>query len=133
MKNEKVTKKCKFGDKLQKYDQFGQQFNLMIDEGRGVLPSKMGTFCSIFLLILMIIFTGYKISVLQGKKSIDIVQAVKEKHFDASYVFGADQGFNIAVAVFNPMIPSTFQPIDPAYGRIRFLKTTRTENAEGHF
>ena len=55
----------------------------------------------------MIIFTGYKISVLQGKKSIDIVQAVLENHFDDSYVFSADQGLKIAVAVFNPTIPDT--------------------------
>ena len=96
---------------------------MLIDEGRDVLPSKMGTFCSIFLLALMTVYTGYKISVLQGKKSIDIIQALRENHFDDSHVFSAEQGFNVAVAIFNPMNPDTLQPIDPAYGRVRFSRT----------
>ena len=62
---------------------------MLIDEGRDVLQSKMGALCSIILLILMLIYTGYKISILEGKKDIDIVQAIKENHFDQSHVFGS--------------------------------------------
>ena len=72
---------------------------MLIDDGRDGLPSKLGALFSILLLILMLIYTGYKISILQGKKDIDIVQAVKENHFDSSHVFGAEQGLNLAVAV----------------------------------
>ena len=39
-------------------------------------------------LIVLAMYTGYKISVLVGKKSIDIVQAVKENRFDENYEFG---------------------------------------------
>ena len=60
---------------------------LYIDEGRDALPSKMGAFCSIFLIICMVTFAGYKISILEGKKNIDIVQAVIEDHFDDDYEF----------------------------------------------
>ena len=65
------------------------------------MPSKTGALCSILLLILMLIYTGYKLSILEGKKDIDIVQAVKEDHFDESHMFGAAQGLNVAVAVLN--------------------------------
>ena len=74
---------------------------MLIDEGRDALPSKMGALCSILLLIVMITYTGYKISILEGKKSIDIVSAVRENYFRSDNKFGAQQGLNVAVAVFN--------------------------------
>ena len=52
------------------------------------------------LFVVMIVYTGYKISILNGKKSINIIQAVKENHFDDSHVFTARQGLNIAVGVY---------------------------------
>ena len=82
----------------------------------------MGALCSILLLVLMLTYTGYKISRLTGRKNIDIIQAVKENHFDANHVFGAKQGLNIAVGVFDPFTPSTLQHIDSSYGRIKFSK-----------
>ena len=65
---------------------------MLIDGKRDALPSKTGAVCSILLTILMLAYTGYKISILTGKKDIDIVQAVKENHFDYSHIFGAAQG-----------------------------------------
>ena len=65
----------------------------------------MGALCSIVLTIVLIMYAGYKISVLEGKMSIDIVQAVKENHFDDSHIFSAEQGLNIAFAVFSPFDP----------------------------
>ena len=55
-------------------------------------------------------YAGYKISVLEGRKSIDIVQAVKRDNFDDQHVFGANQGFNIAIAVLNTF---NVEPLDP--------------------
>ena len=111
MKNEEKAKKCNnCSQKLQEYDKFGQSFKLLIDEGRDGLPSKSGALCSILLLIIMLVYTGYKISILEGKKDIDIVQAVKENHFDNSHVFGAEQGLNLAVAVVHGRSRSQSQP-----------------------
>ena len=91
---------------------------MRIEEGIDALPSKMGAFCSILLVIVLILYAGYKTSVLEGKKDIDIIQAVKENHFDDTHVFSHHQGLNFAVAVFSRVNPSTQQPLDPAYGRI---------------
>lgn len=82
---------------------FSQSYTLRIDgEGRDALPSKLGAIFSILLMIIMLLFTGYKISRLTGKKNVDIIQAVVENHYDDEFVFGGEQGLNIAVAVLNP-------------------------------
>ena len=90
---------------------------MRIDEGREELTSKMGACCSIVFIVLMLAYASYKISILEGKKSVDIVQATKENYFDDNYVFGAEQGLNIAFGVFNPANPTK---LDPTYGEIIF-------------
>ena len=84
-----------------------------MDNGKEALPSKAGALCSILLFIILLLYTGYKISILEGKKGIDIIQAVKENHYDHTYEFSAEQGFDIAVAVFNPADPSSIYGVDP--------------------
>ena len=84
------------------------------------------------LFIILIAYAGYKISILEGKKKVDILQAVKENHFDDSYVFQADQGINFAVS-FTDLV--SFHGIDPSYGRIAFRKYSWQVNDDGstHF
>ena len=72
------------------YDRFGQKFSMRIDKGRDAVPSKMGTFCSFLLLVILLLYLGYKISVLESRNKIDIFQAVKENHYDSSFVFGPE-------------------------------------------
>ena len=93
----------------------------------------MGALCSLLLLIIMISYAGYKVSILEGKKNIDVVQAVKERHFDDSHVFGSEQGLNVAVAVYNIFESHTHEHIDPSYGRIRFQKTQWSPTVDGDF
>ena len=80
----------------------------------------MGALCSLLLLVIMLAYTGYKIYILEGKKSIDIIQAVQENYFDDSHEFDSKQGLNVAVGVFDALRPKTLKPVDPSYGRIRF-------------
>ena len=60
---------------------------MRLEDGRDALPSKVGAVCSIVLIILLISYAGYKVSVLEGKKSIDIIQAVVENHFEDTEKF----------------------------------------------
>ena len=92
---------CGFNERLLRQDQFSQAFQIRIDEGKDALPSMTGALCSILLLIILLAYAGYKISILEGKKSIDIIQAVIENHFDEKHSFGGEQGLNIAVAVYD--------------------------------
>ena len=93
---------------------------MRFDEGKDAQTSKMGAVCSILLALTLIMYSGYKLSILEGRKSIDIVQAVKENHFDANSVFSAKQGLNIAVAVTDSVDTNDWGPIDPSYGSLVF-------------
>ena len=104
---------------------------MLIDEGRDALPSKIGALCSLLLLVVMVTYTGYKIYILEGRKSIDIISAVKENYFNNENKFGAQQGLNVAVAVFNEFEESTQELIDPTYGKIRFSKFSWSKNEDG--
>ena len=50
----------------------------------------MGAICSLLLLALVLVYAGYKASILEGRKSIDILTAVTEDYFNETYVFGAN-------------------------------------------
>lgn len=126
-------RKCSFDTKLQSYDQFGQTFSMLIDDSRSALPSRVGAICSLVLLVVMIVFTGYKIDILTSKRKIDIIQAVKEFHFDDSHVFGAEQGLNIAVGLLDSFNPVSKQILDPSYGKIEFFKFQWEFNENGEF
>ena len=91
-----------------------------------------GSLQHLFILAL-IAYAGYKISVLEGKKSIDIIQAIQENYFDDSYVFSNKQGMNIAAAVFSPFLSDYQKPIDPSYGKIIFQKVDWGRNEKGQF
>ena len=80
-------------------DQFGQSFGLQLDKGKDRLTSKLGTCCSFFLAIVLVAYAGYKVSILEGKKGVDILTSVSKNHFDEEYTFGGEQGLNLAVAV----------------------------------
>ena len=71
------------------FDKFTQSFTMQLDEGRGALPSWMGALCSFILFVVIIAYTCYKVDVLVGKKSVDILSAVNENYYDDSYIFGA--------------------------------------------
>ena len=62
-----------FKQMLLNQDRFGQTFTMPIEEDRQALPSRTGAICSIFLTIILIMYAGYKISILKEKKNIDIV------------------------------------------------------------
>ena len=49
-----------------------------VGEGRESVPSIKGAVCSVFLLIIVATFVGYKFDTLLGRRNIDIVQAVIE-------------------------------------------------------
>ena len=134
MKQDSGDKKgCNFEQKLLNQDRFGQSFTLRLEEGRETLRSRVGALCSVMLIILLISYAGYKVSVLEGKKSIDILQAVRENHFDDTHEFTNQQGLNIAAMVVNPFNPATHQLIDPSFGRIKFSRSHWRVNEQGKF
>ena len=86
-------------------------------------------------MIAILSYACYKFYVLEAKKSIDILQAVSENHFDDENIFSGKQGLNFAVAVYNAFIPASHSHIDPSYGRIKISKGVwkRLDNGEYFF
>ena len=93
--------RCNVGQKIQKYDQFGQYYNLKIEAGRTVLTSAVGGLCSFVLMLLTLAYFGYKMSVLVGKTNVNLVKTVQENYYDKTYIFDADKGLNFAVGVYD--------------------------------
>lgn len=105
-------------DKFVKMDRFGQKFELTIEEGKMTLQSRMGAICTIFIRMLILAFTAYKVSVLEAKTRVDVLSVLQTDAIDGTEVFGLDQGLNLAIAVFDD-VNMNFE-VDPAYGSVRF-------------
>ena len=133
MENQDKAKSCYRSEKLLGFDSFGKSFNLQLGEGKDTLPSFLGALCSIATLILLIVYAGYKFSIMEGKKSVDIVQTVTENYFDGQYVFDVDQGLDIAIGVLNPFDPNSQKIPDPSLGRLRFQKIKWGLDENGQF
>ena len=81
----------------------------------------MGATCTILVFIVTLIYGGYRASILHMRSDVEVQASIQKDYYDDSYTFGADQGLNLAVAVFNGFDPSTFI-MDPSYGKIEFWK-----------
>ena len=88
----------------------------------------MGAACSILLFIFLLAYTGYKISVLEGREAVNVLQSVAEDYFEEGDSFGADQGLQIAFEVYDRSGLKSEQNIDPSYGRIQFVSRNINEN-----
>ena len=131
MNRQSERKICEVGAKLLDVDKFGQSYGLHLDQGKEALPSKMGTFCSFLLPLILIAYAGYKVNILQGKKSVDILQAVNKHYFDDEYTFGAKQGLDIAIGVTDYHRQDAYELIDPKFGKITFTVYSFGLNEEG--
>ena len=88
-KDNDSNKSCKVDEKLLSIDKFGQSFAMRLEEGRNALPSRIGALCSIIFVITLLSYAGYKIWILEGRKNVNILQAVKEDHFADTYTFSS--------------------------------------------
>ena len=104
---------------------------MRLEEGKTQIQSKMGATCTILLFFVLIAFTGYKVSVLEGKKAVDIQTSVYEDFYDNSHVFGIKQGLNFAVGIYNKKVKSTAQTLDPSIGRFQIEKRTYSLDESG--
>ena len=97
---EKRSCSRKTGDSLQKFDLLGETFKLKIDEkGKKSQTSVFGAFVSIFLYVIIIIFTVQQIILLIEKKKISLVASPHEYFYSESSIFDSDLGFKVAVAL----------------------------------
>ena len=57
-----------------------------------MLLFTIGALCSILLIIILLGYGACKVSILEGKNRVDVIQAVQENYFDDEYVLSGEQG-----------------------------------------
>ena len=78
-----------FKQKMLSIDRFGEEFLMKFDGGRKKLQTCTGTFMSILMLIILVIYTMLKVDVLISKNQVDIISAINEDHFDENLTFSS--------------------------------------------
>ena len=90
----------------------------------------MGAACTILVVLVTLMYGGYRASILHARSDVDVMASIQKDYHDMDYTFGAEQGLNLAVAVFNGFDPSAFI-MDPTYGRVVFLMARVWQNDVG--
>ena len=89
---------------------------MRLPEGATSVSSPTGIFCSLVLLVILIGYGVQKISILIGKRDIDINIFDVPLYFDNDESFGYENGFNVAVAIQDLGINGL---IDARYGMLK--------------
>ena len=98
---------------------FAESFRMRFDKGKSALTSWVGSFCSIFLTVIVLAYTYQKINVLIDKKDVDVLQTTKFQALTDDDTFSFTNGFNIAVAYTG--FDSETEPFDdPTIGSVVF-------------
>ena len=77
----------KIGNKIRSQDQFGESFHMKLKDGEDVVQTWMGSFCSIFLMAVIILYTIQKVDVLMEKKDVDILTSLNDSYLDSNFIF----------------------------------------------
>ena len=71
---------------------------MKLDEGKSVVKSFCGSFCTIFLFTILLAYATQKIDILINRKNVDILSTVIDLQYSDADIFGYKNGFNIAAA-----------------------------------
>lgn len=93
--------------------------------GQSTVATWMGSLCTIFVLIVLAVYSYQKVDVMLEKKDVDILSVVYDSYFGNEQVFDFQSGFNIAVA------PEA--KLDPAVGEIVFMRYDWGYDSAGKF
>ena len=90
-----------------------------MDAGVANIKTLMGTLCSLIWVGIIIVYAMQKIDILVWKKSVTILQSIKDLHFKDRDEFTYEQGLNVAVA-FTAFDNEVTWSLDPSYGELVF-------------
>ena len=113
-------------------DRFGEIFTMPFDSKETHVRSFMGTICSLFLVIITIAYAFTKMEVLILRKDVDVISTVNDLHFDDTFIFNNENGFNLAVA-FTSYDSETEWILDPSYGQLVFNSYSWGPNPDGSY
>ena len=85
-------------------------------DGSSSFPSLSDACANFLILILLTFYSSYRFQYLWSMQGIQMLQTVKNNYFKQDEVFGAEQGFALAVAIMDE--DDLTMPLDPSYGTI---------------
>ena len=89
--------KCK--NRLIGLDFFGQPFMFLMPDGDSEFKTILGAFCSVIVIILVLIYAYDKFTIFLGREDYIIQFQKHEEAFSPAEHFGFDEGFMVAAAV----------------------------------
>ena len=107
-------------EKVESIDSFGTSFTMQIEKNKSELRSMIGSLFTFLIYIVSGVYSLQKLDVWRAKKDVDILSSTQAGYFNDSYVFGYDDGLNIAVA-FTAYDSETENILDKSYGEIVFI------------
>ena len=92
---------------------------MKVDKERSTLKTFGGSACSLFLIIILLVYTVQKTNVLVSRKNVDILSTLEDLHYSDEDIFSYQNGFNVAVGLtaFNS---ETEWVLDPTVGKLDF-------------
>ena len=89
--------KCK--NRLIGIDFFGQPFMFLMPDGDSEFKTILGAFCSVIVIILVMIYAYDKFTIWLGREDYIIQFQINEEAFGPADHFGYDEGLMVAAAV----------------------------------
>ena len=127
---QKPSMRAKTCNKLLSWDQFGNQYQMTLAEGVVSLPTSMGAFMTIFLMIVLFCFTILKTYNMILRKDVNISSTINENVYSDSDVFDYSQGLYFAVA-FTGYDNEREIMLDPSIGELEFYVEEWGKDEEG--
>ena len=96
------------------------------------MKSFVGSLCSLLLLVIIMGYAYTKLDVLLMRKDVDVISTVNDLHFDDSFIFKSENGFNVAEA-FTRYDDEKEWILDPSYGELLFNSYTWGPENDGSY
>lgn len=84
---------------VKRADIFGQDLNLVFENGRSKLQSIFGVVLGFIMTVLLLLYAAFKFQIMLDYGANIILEPLHEQHFDNDYSFGSEQGFQVAFAM----------------------------------
>ena len=104
--NNKAANRCKTSEKLKSFDQFGQPFTIKLTkDGKTEVRSVLGASLSLFMIIMLLAYAGYKTKIFIERSTNTISEAVLRNHFSYEEKFTADHGLMVVAGTSSALPP----------------------------
>ena len=92
---------------------------MRLDTGNESLKSIVGSFMSLILIGILLLFTYLKADVLINKKDVDVLSTINDNFYTPDDIINSENGFRVAAA-FTAFDSNKEVILDPTYGELVF-------------